>query len=228
MSVSIARVILVLLLLAPKPKTSTLSTRPPSGGPPPTQSTKVPGGGGASRRGGLPTSTDRAGRSRAHTSLTSISQNPQAPAARGGRPETRVPHRHPDPSTHPRPPPPQPRTGPLGGSHQPPHSLSRYLYFFIGHMAFITARASPQCVLYYVTQFLNSSRTIRIMSRTPEVPTKKAERQATSDANGSDCVTYQCKVYTQQRVRRESRMTPPRAFVVIGSKTSGIVDFWMI
>ena len=96
---------------------------------PPTQSTKVPGGGGASRRGDLPTSTDRAGRSRAHTSLTSISQNPQAPAARGGRPETRVPHRYPDPSTHPRPPPPQPRTGLLGDSHQPPHSLARCLYF---------------------------------------------------------------------------------------------------
>ena len=32
----------------------------------------------------------------------------------------------------------------------------------------------------------------------------------------------------EPRVRRESRVTPPRAFVVIGSKPSGIVDFWMI
>ena len=30
------------------------------------------------------------------------------------------------------------------------------------------------------------------------------------------------------RVRGASRMTPPRAFVVIGSETSGIVDYWMI
>ena len=74
--------------------------------PPLTQGTKVPGRGEASRRGNLPTSTDRAGESRAHTSLTSIFQNPRAPAARGGRPETRVPHMCPDPSTHPRPPPP--------------------------------------------------------------------------------------------------------------------------
>ena len=59
------------------------------------------------------------------------------------------------------------------------------------------------------------------------VPAAEAGRRGHAEALQGRGVRHM-EVERKPQVRRESRMTPPRAFVAIGSKTSGIVDFWMI